>query len=158
MAGIYLNLSNLPLKVSYKNSMLEMLCITKSILPIELRRLIFQIMLTFMYSTFEEEDTELDIPRTFREEMSQLWNTLSPFGEPLGGCHLKQIMIDTNASIEFLRRIWNLADIEKTGNLDKDEFILAMHLAHRAAQGNPPPSSLGESLIPPSKRINKNAT
>jgi len=45
-----------------------------------------------------------------------------------------------------------LSDINKTGKLDEDEFILAMYLAHEAAAGNLPPNMLKENLIPPSKR------
>jgi len=109
------------------------------------------------FNPFGEDDAVWDIPRTFREEMKVLWNTLSPSGERLGGGQLRQTMVDTKAPQEHLKRIWTLADIDKTGKLDEDEFILAMHLAHQAAQGNPPPSVLVERLIPPSKRIDKNA-
>jgi len=109
------------------------------------------------FNPFEEEDAEWDIPKPFRDEMKQIWNTLSPSGDRLGGGQLRQTMLETKAPQEHLKRIWTLSDIDKSGKLDEDEFILAMHLAHQAAAGNPPPSALAERLIPPSKRIDKNA-
>ncbi|KAJ8357680.1 hypothetical protein SKAU_G00204740 [Synaphobranchus kaupii] len=48
--------------------------------------------------------------------------------------------------------VWDLSDIDKDGNLDKDEFAVAMHLVYRALEKEPMPSSLPPSLIPPSKR------
>jgi len=102
---------------------------------------------------FEEEiDEDWDIPLDFQTETRQLWNTLSPTGEPLGGGQLKNTLAETKAPKIHLKKIWTLANIGKKGKLDEDEFLIAMWLAKRAAEGTPPPEVLPEHLIPPSKR------
>ena len=50
-----------------------------------------------------------------------------------------------------LRRVWNLADIDGDGMLDRDEFAVAMFLIDHKIGGNDIPGSLPERLIPPSK-------
>lgn len=57
---------------------------------------------------------------------------------------------------ETLAQIWDLACIESNGQLNKDEFAVAMYLIRqqRAARdgGNPLPATLPPNLIPPSMR------
>lgn len=57
----------------------------------------------------------------------------------------------SGCSKETLRAIWDLADVDKDGCLDADEFALAMHLCAKAAAGDALPTELSESLLPPSK-------
>jgi len=102
-----------------------------------------------------EDDDSWGIPKDFQAEMRKSWNELSPTGEPLGGGQLKTVMVETKASKDDLKKIWTLADIERIGKLDEDCFILAMWLSKQSAQGTPPPASLNENLIPPSKRVDK---
>ena len=52
-----------------------------------------------------------------------------------------------------LRRIWALSDIDNDGQLDKDEFALAMFLLDHKLAGNDIPDVLPEKLVPPSKRM-----
>ena len=51
-----------------------------------------------------------------------------------------------------LRRIWALSDIDQDGQLDRDEFAVAMFLIDHKLQGNDLPDKLPERVIPPSKR------
>lgn len=46
----------------------------------------------------------------------------------------------------------DLADIRKEGNLNKDEFAVAMYLINKKLGGIEPPTTLPASLIPPSLR------
>lgn len=45
-----------------------------------------------------------------------------------------------------------LADVDKDGQLQADEFILAMHLVDMAKTGRPLPLTLPQDLVPPSFR------
>uniref|UniRef100_I3KKD0 Intersectin 2b n=1 Tax=Oreochromis niloticus TaxID=8128 RepID=I3KKD0_ORENI len=46
----------------------------------------------------------------------------------------------------------NLADVDKDGKLQAEEFILAMHLVDLAKSGQPLPLTLPTELVPPSQR------
>ncbi|OWZ19242.1 hypothetical protein PHMEG_0006541 [Phytophthora megakarya] len=61
-----------------------------------------------------------------------------------------QKQASSTVSHDMLRAIWDLADLSKAGSLDADEFAVAMHLCARAKAGEPIPSELPTSLIPPS--------
>ena len=51
-----------------------------------------------------------------------------------------------------LRRIWALSDIDQDGQLDRDEFAVAMFLIDHKLAGNDLPDKLPDRVIPPSKR------
>lgn len=46
----------------------------------------------------------------------------------------------------------SLADVDRDGRLQGDEFILAMHLVDMAKSGRPLPLTLPQDLVPPSLR------
>ena len=48
--------------------------------------------------------------------------------------------------------MWKLADVDKDGMLDADEWALANHLIKIKLDGHDLPSELPDHLIPPSKR------
>jgi len=50
-----------------------------------------------------------------------------------------------------LKRIWLLSDIDKDGQLDMDEFIVAIHLSKLVNKGLPLPGQLPATLMPVSK-------
>ncbi|KAG0676935.1 actin organization and endocytosis protein, partial [Kluyveromyces marxianus] len=52
-----------------------------------------------------------------------------------------------------LEHIWNLCDINNSGNLDKQEFALGMHLVYRRLNGEALPNTLPPSLVPSSTKI-----
>uniref|UniRef100_A0A3B3TSR7 Epidermal growth factor receptor pathway substrate 15-like 1a n=1 Tax=Poecilia latipinna TaxID=48699 RepID=A0A3B3TSR7_9TELE len=60
--------------------------------------------------------------------------------------------INSKLPLDVLGKIWDLSDVDKDGHLDKEEFIVALHLVYRTMEKEPVPSSLPPSLIPPSKR------
>ncbi|KAJ1928074.1 hypothetical protein IWQ60_002386 [Tieghemiomyces parasiticus] len=51
-----------------------------------------------------------------------------------------------------LATIWDLADHNKSGRLNREEFAVAVHLISAAQAGTPPPARLPPSLIPPGHR------
>eukprot|EP01128_Nolandella_sp_AFSM9_P010659 TRINITY_DN7402_c0_g1_i2.p1 TRINITY_DN7402_c0_g1~~TRINITY_DN7402_c0_g1_i2.p1 ORF type:complete len:654 (-),score=186.84 TRINITY_DN7402_c0_g1_i2:107-1891(-) len=99
---------------------------------------------------------EWGVDENFVGTQEVAWASLSPNGAALSGPQLKNPLLASGAPPSYLKKIWSLADIERTGKLDKDEFILAMWLAEQAKDGVAPPDTLPESLIPPSKRKGKN--
>ncbi|KAI8393623.1 uncharacterized protein BYT42DRAFT_13414 [Radiomyces spectabilis] len=52
-----------------------------------------------------------------------------------------------------LAHIWDLADMQQRGRLSRNEFAVAMHLIHKRLRGEALPSSLPQSLIPPSPHV-----
>jgi hypothetical protein len=48
----------------------------------------------------------------------------------------------------FLTKKRDLADINKSGRISREEFILAMYLIHQKLSGHELPSSLPANLIP----------
>jgi len=104
------------------------------------------------FNPFSDKQDNWDIPISFQKRMEELWAELSPDGEPLSGGQLKQPLLDTGAPPEHLKKIWSLADLDKTGKLDQEQFYLVMWLAHEAFEGKTPPATLPDNLIPPSKK------
>nr|CCA22189.1 conserved hypothetical protein [Albugo laibachii Nc14] len=58
----------------------------------------------------------------------------------------------TGCPPQALKTIWELADMDKDGYLDQEEFAIAMYLCNRAKEGDTMPTELSVSMIPPSKR------
>ncbi|KAF2880867.1 hypothetical protein ILUMI_25306 [Ignelater luminosus] len=87
-----------------------------------------------------------------RETYDAIFDSLSPNGIKISGSAAKVEMIKSKLPNAILGKIWKLADIDKDGFLDKDEFALAMHLINVKLEGNDLPVELPEHLKPPSKR------
>merc|ERR1719361_728629 len=62
------------------------------------------------------------------------------------------VMKATGYSHEILKQIWDLADIDRDGKMDHDEFATCMYLIDMLKGGNKLPPTLPMRLIPPSKR------
>lgn len=63
----------------------------------------------------------------------------------------KEEFLKTKLPNSVLSKVWNLADVDNDGLLDRDEFALAMYLAKIKLEGAELPTTLPEHLIPPSK-------
>lgn len=61
-------------------------------------------------------------------------------------------MVKSKLPNSVLSKVWKLADVDKDGMLDNEEFALAMHLINIKIDGNDLPTELPSHLIPPSKR------
>lgn len=72
--------------------------------------------------------------------------------EPLAPTAAKQEMLKSKLPNSVLGKVWKLADVDKDGMLDADEFALAMHLINIKLDGNDLPPELPLHLMPPSKR------
>lgn len=60
----------------------------------------------------------------------------------------------SNLPEDTLAQVWDLSDIDSTGQLSKDEFAVAMYLIRqqRGGASGPLPTTLPANLVPPSKR------
>ncbi|XP_077580937.1 uncharacterized protein LOC144201942 isoform X2 [Stigmatopora nigra] len=81
-----------------------------------------------------------------------IFESLSPVNGLVSGDRVKPVLINSKLPLDVLGKIWDLGDADKDGYLDKEEFIVVMHLAYRAMEKEPVPAVLPPSLIPPSRR------
>ncbi|KAL1730302.1 hypothetical protein EV714DRAFT_211293 [Schizophyllum commune] len=61
-------------------------------------------------------------------------------------------MLQSNLPEDDLARVWDLADINNDGRLNRDGFAIAMHLIQKKLAGQEIPATLPPTLIPPSMR------
>ncbi|XP_045124398.1 EH domain-containing protein 3-like isoform X2 [Portunus trituberculatus] len=87
-----------------------------------------------------------------RFKYDQLFDTLNPVDGKITGSSAKQEMLKSKLPNSVLGKVWKLADVDKDGMLDADEFALAMHLINIKLDGNDLPPELPLHLMPPSKR------
>lgn len=87
-----------------------------------------------------------------RANYDNLFDTLCDNGTKIPGSIAKVEMVKSKLPNQVLGKIWKLADVDRDGFLDKDEFALAMHLINVKIEGNDLPSELPDHLRPPSKR------
>lgn len=77
---------------------------------------------------------------------------MDPTDGRVNGAKAKQEMVKSKLPNTVLGKIWRLADVDRDGHLDSDEFALAMHLIKVKLNGHDIPPILPSHLIPPSKR------
>jgi EH domain-containing protein 1 len=68
------------------------------------------------------------------------------------GAACKKVFLKSRLDQAKLRVIWDLADIDKDGALDANEFAVASYLIEQAQAGKDLPSTLPDDVIPPNKR------
>lgn len=61
-------------------------------------------------------------------------------------------MLQSQLPAKILNKIWTWSDLDCDGQLDRDEFALAMYLTNLAKQNFDLPERLPKHLIPISKR------
>lgn len=71
----------------------------------------------------------------------------------VSGAAARPILSGSGLPVGSLRKIWDLSDIDKDGNLDLHEFVVALYLIEYCKMGNPLPDKLEESWIPPGKIV-----
>ena len=100
---------------------------------------------------------ELDwiVDRT-RQESDDMFVTLNPINNKISGAAAKSEMVKSKLPNSVLGKIWKLADVDKDGMLDKDEWALARYLVKIKLEGSEIPNVLPDHLVPPSKRNNLN--
>jgi len=82
----------------------------------------------------------------------QIFNNLEVKNGRISGAVAQKVLLDSSLERSTLFKIWELSDIEKIGQLDSDEFAVAMYLSEQVKRGVSLPKSIPYSLVPPSKR------
>ncbi|XP_074612540.1 epidermal growth factor receptor substrate 15-like 1 [Acropora palmata] len=99
-----------------------------------------------------QESTLWAVKAAEKAKYDNIFEGLKPVNGLLPGEKVRPVLLNSKLPIDVLGRVWELADIDKDGMLDSDEFAVAMHLVYRALEGDPVPLSLHGKVIPPSKR------
>ena len=104
-------------------------------------------------TTMDNTDNDIITP----EEKSLFYSIFKTYDSQGKG------ILDSPTAVEIFRKsglnradlehIWNLCDINNSGQLNKQEFALGMHLIYRKLNGNPLPNRLPPSLVPSSNQI-----
>ncbi|XP_014243559.1 epidermal growth factor receptor substrate 15-like 1 [Cimex lectularius] len=89
-----------------------------------------------------------------RLKYETLFNSLHPLNGVIPGSKVKGLLSDSKLPIRTLGKIWDLADMDKDGSLDRHEFTVAMHLVYKALENYTIPNSLPPELLPPEKLNN----
>ena len=82
----------------------------------------------------------------------EIFYTLSPVNGKITGANAKKEMVKSKLPNTVLGKIWKLADVDRDGLLDDEEFALANHLIKVKLEGHELPADLPPPLVPPSKR------
>lgn len=56
--------------------------------------------------------------------------------------------MNSGLPVDVLGRIWELSDLDQDGQLDRDEFLIALQLINKAKEGSTIPEQLPPSLLP----------
>lgn len=91
-----------------------------------------------------------------RASYDTIFDRICPNGSKVSGSTAKLEMVKSKLPNSILGKIWKLADADKDGFLDRDEFALAMHLINVKTEGNDLPCELPEHLKPPKKYFQSN--
>ncbi|CAK3977550.1 related to EDE1 [Lecanosticta acicola] len=95
------------------------------------------------------------ITPTDKAKFDRHFTTIDPQGRGvITGEQAVSFFSDSRLPEETLAQIWDLADINSEGQLNKDEFAVAMYLIRQQRAPNPPPlpAFLPPALVPPSMR------
>uniref|UniRef100_A0A914R4Q4 Uncharacterized protein n=1 Tax=Parascaris equorum TaxID=6256 RepID=A0A914R4Q4_PAREQ len=82
-----------------------------------------------------------------RYKSDELFDTLEPIDGKITGRAAKEHMVKSKLPNSVLGKIWKLADVDKDGMLDSDEFALANYLINLKLEGDYSP------LIPFSRNL-----
>ncbi|KAL4237489.1 EH domain-containing protein 4 [Mactra antiquata] len=82
----------------------------------------------------------------------ETFTKLNPVNGKITGAAAKSEMVKSKLPNSVLGKIWKLADVDRDGMLDTDEWALANHLIQIKMDGHDLPNELPEHLVPPSKR------
>jgi len=96
---------------------------------------------------------EYAISQQEKEKYDPLFNKLDTMGNQyVTGEQSMDFFLKSGLSTPELAQIWELADMNKTGRLSREEFYIAMHLIRQTKSGMKLPTTLPSVLIPPSLR------
>lgn len=92
------------------------------------------------------ESTDWSMKPEKRQQYEQLFESLGPSGGLLPGAKVRTTLMNSKLPVDTLGRIWDLADQDRDGSLDKHEFCVAMHLVYEALDKRAIPATLPPQL------------
>ncbi|XP_037084578.1 EH domain-containing protein 3-like [Pollicipes pollicipes] len=96
-------------------------------------------------------ETEWVVARD-RPKYDPIFFGMNPVDNKVTGAAAKAEMVKSKLPNTVLGKVWKLADHDKDGMLDVEEFALAMHLINIKLDGHDLPAELPSHLVPPSQR------
>lgn len=90
-----------------------------------------------------------------KSKYDRIFNELNPVNGKVSGSAAKAEMVKSKLPNSVLGKIWKLADHDKDGYLDDEEFALSMHLIKCKLENNDLPTRLPDHLVPPSQRAGR---
>jgi len=87
-----------------------------------------------------------------RYKFDEVFTKLNPVDGKVSGAAAKAEMVKSKLPNSVLGKIWKLADVDRDGMLDGDEWALANHLISIKMDGHDLPNELPDHLIPPGKK------
>lgn len=69
-------------------------------------------------------DGDWSIKPTERIKYDQLFDSLNPANGYIPGNKVKGVLMDSKLPLDTLGKIWDLADMDKDGMLDRHEFVV----------------------------------
>lgn len=88
------------------------------------------------------------IKASSRINFDKVFDSLSPINNKISGARVKPFLINSGLPVDVLGKIWELSDLDQDGQLDRDEFLIALQLIGKAKEGNVIPDQLPPSLLP----------
>jgi epidermal growth factor receptor substrate 15 len=87
-----------------------------------------------------------------KAKYDHLFESLQPHNGMIPGNKMKGVLMESKLPIDALGKIWDLADMDKDGMLNRHEFMVAMHLVYKALEKHRIPNMLPPELMFPSER------
>ncbi|XP_063700668.1 epidermal growth factor receptor substrate 15-like 1 isoform X2 [Culicoides brevitarsis] len=84
-----------------------------------------------------------------RFKYEQMFESMGPENGLIPGNKVRNKLMESKLKIDILGRIWDLADQDKDGSLDKNEFVIAWHLVCVALGKRVVPETLPPVLMKP---------
>ncbi|KAJ8663684.1 hypothetical protein O0I10_000933 [Lichtheimia ornata] len=91
------------------------------------------------------------ISQAERAKYAEIFQARGQVNGYMPGSTARDVLLSSNLPPHRLERIWDLADIDKDGSLDFEEFCIAMHLTFDCINGVEPPMSLPPNMVPANK-------
>ncbi|KAF9437935.1 endocytosis defective- protein [Entomortierella beljakovae] len=95
----------------------------------------------------------MDMSQAELQKYAEIFQSLNPVGGYITGVQARNIFMSSGLHVAKLGQIWDLCDIDKDGNMDFDEFCLALRFMYASINNeiSDIPQSLPPHLIPQSK-------
>ncbi|KAF9122123.1 endocytosis defective- protein [Mortierella sp. 14UC] len=95
----------------------------------------------------------MDMSQAERQKYAEIFTSNNPINGYITGVQARQIFMNSGLHVVKLGQIWDICDIDKDGNMDFDEFCLALRFVYASINGeiSEIPAQLPPQLIPASK-------